>query len=211
MRIRNLNLKNIGPFENTEIEFKPSDGTQEIHIFTGPNGSGKTTLLEALALFFGSPSQNVEAILKRMWSGNSSTIEIIVEEQTLKRDMPFKLSKQQLSYALEPRTRSTFGMTDTIGKVLEIPYLPHIASINEKEEWLPFAYTGYRTVRSIPVNAIQAIEYESWPVAFSEAMAFDKRSLESRNSFTLNQWIANNISTTQKIFYISYSLISFLP
>lgn len=194
MRVTKLNLKNIGPFENTEIEFRPSGGMQEIHIFTGPNGSGKTTLLQSLSIFFGSSRSDIEALLKKMRGGDSSKIEVIVKDQTLKIDMPFGLDRQKLVYALEPQRAFGFGIPDPAYKGYEIPYLPQIASRNEKEEWVSFAYTGYRTVRSIPINAIQEVEYESWSAALNEAMTFDKQSLENRKSFTLNQWIANSIS-----------------
>ena len=57
MKIRKLHLKNIGPFDDAEIEFQPCpEGKAEIHIFTGQNGSGKTTLLMALAHPFSSIS-----------------------------------------------------------------------------------------------------------------------------------------------------------
>ena len=61
MKIRKLQLKNIGVFDDEHIEFKEcefnkdkelKDRKAEIHIFTGQNGSGKTTILQALASAF---------------------------------------------------------------------------------------------------------------------------------------------------------------
>ncbi len=54
MKIRKLQLKNIGVFDDETIEFPPCPvkDKAEIHIFTGQNGSGKTTLLMALASAF---------------------------------------------------------------------------------------------------------------------------------------------------------------
>ena len=54
MKIRKLQLKNIGVFDDETIEFQPcpANDKAEIHIFTGQNGSGKTTLLMALASAF---------------------------------------------------------------------------------------------------------------------------------------------------------------
>lgn len=54
MRIKSLQLNNVGVFENELIEFKPcpSKGKAEIHIFTGTNGTGKSTLLKALVAAF---------------------------------------------------------------------------------------------------------------------------------------------------------------
>jgi DNA repair exonuclease SbcCD ATPase subunit len=47
MKIRKLQLKNIGVFDNETIKFQPCPAKvkAEIHIFTGQNGSGKSTLL----------------------------------------------------------------------------------------------------------------------------------------------------------------------
>lgn len=190
MRIRKLNLKNIGPFEDAEIEFKPCEGTQEIHILTGPNGSGKTTLLQALAIFFGSPPQNVEALLKRMRSDNSSRIQVIVEDNEWDITPDFTVARPGLIRTIEHYSHSYFGAVEFD----KLPYLPGYASNNKKEDWLPFAYNGYRVAQSIPINAIQEFEAGSWYTALSEAMVFDKQILENRNSFTINQWIANNIS-----------------
>ncbi len=54
MRIKSLQLNNVGVFENELIEFKPcpSKSKAEIHIFTGTNGTGKSTLLKAIAASF---------------------------------------------------------------------------------------------------------------------------------------------------------------
>ena len=54
MKIRKLQLKNIGVFDDEIIEFQPCPAKDkaEIHIFTGQNGSGKTTLLMFLASIF---------------------------------------------------------------------------------------------------------------------------------------------------------------
>jgi energy-coupling factor transporter ATP-binding protein EcfA2 len=54
MKIRKLQLKNIGVFDDETIEFKecPAKDKAEIHILTGENGSGKTTILMALASAF---------------------------------------------------------------------------------------------------------------------------------------------------------------
>ncbi len=190
MRIRNLNLKNIGPFEDAEIEFKPSDSTQEIHIFTGPNGSGKTTLLQALAIFFGSPPQNVEALLKRLRPDNSSNIKVTVEDAEWKVPPEFSVNRSALIRTIERYNQSFYGAVE----FFKLPYLPEYVSKNKNENWLPFAYNSFRVARSIPINAIQEFEAGSWYTALSEALIFDKQVLEKSNSFTLNQWIANNIS-----------------
>ncbi len=54
MKIRKLQLKNIGVFDDETIKFQPcrAKDKAEIHIFTGQNGSGKTTILTTLAGVF---------------------------------------------------------------------------------------------------------------------------------------------------------------
>ncbi|HMS40642.1 MAG TPA: AAA family ATPase [Pyrinomonadaceae bacterium] len=54
MKIRKLQLKNIGVFDDETITFQPCPAKDkaEIHIFTGENGTGKTTILMALASAF---------------------------------------------------------------------------------------------------------------------------------------------------------------
>jgi energy-coupling factor transporter ATP-binding protein EcfA2 len=51
MRISQISLKNVGPFDDAVFEFpEPKQGTKgELVLFEGPNGSGKTTLIEGIA------------------------------------------------------------------------------------------------------------------------------------------------------------------
>ena len=63
MRIHNLTLKNIGPFEEAYLEFiGPDDNTEKppVIIITGENGTGKTIVIDAIrALFYGG-AKNIE-------------------------------------------------------------------------------------------------------------------------------------------------------
>jgi predicted ATP-binding protein involved in virulence len=52
INIRQLILKNIGPFAEQKFDFSVTKGQPDIHIFTGANGSGKTTILHAIASQF---------------------------------------------------------------------------------------------------------------------------------------------------------------
>lgn len=53
MKIRNLELENVGVFENLKVEFPDCPKEKaEIHVITGINGSGKSTILKALACMF---------------------------------------------------------------------------------------------------------------------------------------------------------------
>tara|TARA_R100000306_G_scaffold22765_1_gene26138 strand:- start:1057 stop:2277 length:1221 start_codon:yes stop_codon:yes gene_type:complete len=59
MRIRNLNLTNIGPFKKAELEFI-SDNTDELPIIciTGENGTGKSIIIDAIRALFNGRFQN---------------------------------------------------------------------------------------------------------------------------------------------------------
>ena len=52
IKIRQLVLKNIGPYEDEIFDFTIKADSPDIHIFTGSNGTGKTTILHALASTF---------------------------------------------------------------------------------------------------------------------------------------------------------------
>lgn len=191
MRIRKLYLKEIGPFDEVEFEFKPQEkGKAEIHILTGPNGSGKTTVLHALASLFCSvndfqnPNTN-NSFIKRFRNryeigqqcrlranfdeGEPVTINLNVaeDEDSDWISSHVDLSQFRANYIIDAYSqRRSWGI---------------------HTEFFVAAYSGYRILRSANINAIQ--ELKSDP--FSDALDFIK---ESNNSSTLSQWIANNIS-----------------
>ncbi|MBS1811511.1 MAG: AAA family ATPase [Acidobacteria bacterium] len=177
MRIRKLYLKDIGPFDEVEFEFKPQQsGRAEIHILTGPNGCGKTTTLQALTNCEG--VRNSELLAKRFRSGVSSEIQIFMTESP---ELNPKIVR------IRPKDLPKSG-------------IPNILNTqSKKRKWAAFAYTGYRIVASSKINAIQ--DFPENPL--SEALDFNKRStrgdgaipfLGNSGAFTINQWIANNIS-----------------
>ncbi len=55
LRIRGLQLKEVGVFKDLDLAFPEGQASDkaEIHIFVGENGTGKTTLLEAMTCFEG--------------------------------------------------------------------------------------------------------------------------------------------------------------
>ncbi len=189
MRIRKLYLKDIGPFDEVEFEFKPQEkGKAEIHILTGPNGSGKTTVLHALASIFSkaddfnNPSLN-NAFVKRfrdLWkkghqrrllasfdNGKDIEVNINVSEEEGELWRSIDLSQFNTNNSIEAYRQRAHWPPDT--------------------EFFVAAYSGYRYLRAVNVNAIQEAKNDP----FSDALNFTK---ETNNSFTLNQWIANNIS-----------------
>ncbi len=52
IKVEQLDILNVGPFNNEEFDFSIEEGNPDIHIFTGPNGTGKTTVLHSIASAF---------------------------------------------------------------------------------------------------------------------------------------------------------------
>ena len=186
MRIRKLQLKNIGTFDAAEFEFKPqAEGKAEVHILTGPNGSGKTTILYALASVFDNlQNQNSESnrpsnyFAKRFWHF---------------KNLPDNLYQSELIASFdEGETVKVFGQENgrlsytTNNSIIDI-YKHSIVNIPSQFEFefAVLAYSGYRYVRSSKIISIQ----ESTENPLFTSLEFFKQP-----GFTINQWIANNIS-----------------
>jgi predicted ATPase len=62
MRVLELGLKNIGPFDEARVEFLSPDRATEpgVTLLTGMNGTGKTILLDAIRGFFGTQYGQLE-------------------------------------------------------------------------------------------------------------------------------------------------------
>src|SRR5690606_29537987 len=53
MKLKNLHLKNIGPFLNDTIEFATWENSKsQVTILTGENGTGKTIIIDAIRKVF---------------------------------------------------------------------------------------------------------------------------------------------------------------
>ncbi len=191
MRIRKLYLKDIGPFDEVEFEFKPQEsGKAEIHILTGPNGSGKTTVLHALASIFSkaddftNPNAN-NAFIKRFRK-------LDVERKQPKLCSVFDEGADVKVNVYDSVEETSQMLTRSID-LSEFSSNSSIEAYRQRASWPPHteffvaAYSGYRLIRAANVNAIQEIKYSP----FSDALDFIK---EANSSFTINQWIANNIS-----------------
>ena len=198
MKIRKLQLKNIGVFDDETIEFQPCPAKDkaEIHIFTGQNGSGKTTILMALACRFeyfmrsnviipenSHPLPN--NFHKRFRESGSVSIisdyfssgEHFVKTTLIKdKDFLYPIGSQE-----EQSPSDYWVSARSKGKPFD----------NEMDfRFAPFAFSGYRHIENEPVQA------NYLPKVFnplSQSLEFVKDYREE-SEITINQLVANNIS-----------------
>jgi len=190
MRIKSIQLKNIGVFKNEEIKFKKktSKSKAEIHILTGPNGSGKSTLLYALASTF-----------DHFEKGHANH----VSNFFYKRFRHFK--KVKGAYESEAVINIDGGYV----KVYGCPNCKSIHSTTSNQkirnyrnmiidgprenfsfEFIAFAYSGYRYIKSETINSVK--DFAGNPLG--QSLEFVKnRADDEAYDFSINQWIMNNL------------------
>lgn len=196
MKIRKLQLKNIGVFDDETIEFQPclAKDKAEIHILTGENGSGKSTILMALASGFDTFDKHRELdITPRGLSNNLHKrfrFDSEITKFEINTDLEFvklkvlgdKYYKLATCEALSLQTtdyewwaNSIYGLSDNNRKKLNFRV---------------FAFSGYRQIQSERIEAIKEPK-EFNPL--SQSLEFVKDYNQS-NELTINQLIGNNIS-----------------
>lgn len=209
MKIRSLTLKNIGVFEDETISFPEKQDKNmavstgaEIHILTGQNGTGKTTILQALAsgvitsppfsFFLDSRSNNtIKNFEKRFHFANDVSVTLNFDNG-FQRQLGIKVS----SYFNrdKPYISRLNDLTEDEGQFHS--YLLELENEqfeNERNRFLfnyiAFAYSGYRFVEH--EDKIDIKEKSNYN-PLDSALEFNKT--DNENDYTLNQWLANNIS-----------------
>lgn len=198
MKIRKLQLKNIGVFDDETIEFQPCPAKDkaEIHILTGQNGSGKSTILQALACRFEyfmranvTTPENSHPLPNNFHKRfrDKGSVSIISDyfssgehfvKTTLRKDENF----------LYP-----LGMQEE-----QSPSDYWVSSLSKGEpfdnemsfRFAPFALSGYRHIQNERVEAIY--EPRNFNPLF-QSLEFIK-DYDRENQLSINQLIANNIS-----------------
>ena len=176
MRITQLELKNIGVFEDQTIVFQPKTAADkaEIHILTGVNGSGKSTILYALASAFSLTPEYIQRRLR--YRDERSELQVTLLNSTA---TPIQLKighrpNQPLDYL------SRHQIIDTYRESLH----QRIEVIQEQEfEFALFAYSGTRTIVSVNIGAIQELSTNPLQNSLHFQESVDPRQLL--------QWIAN--------------------
>ena len=199
MKIRKLQLKNIGVFDDETIEFQscPVKDKAEIHILTGENGTGKTTILIALASLFSLNSNEDNNILtfnfnknnigKRLRNNSSNEIGFNVEDKDLSKTFTFHVGKSNDERFIQPLI--DYGKNKIVSKLTS--YLNR--QLPEKKlryfgfSFAVFAYSGYREIKNEKIK----LNKESYKNYLYQALDFIK---EENPQFTINQWLADNLS-----------------
>lgn len=191
MRIRKLYLKDIGPFNEVEFEFKPQAvGKAEVHILTGPNGSGKTTTLQALASLFCRTedfrNENLNnAFIKRFRSTSNGPRQDYQRRlyASFDKSNDIEIRWLQKARGIVSIDFSLFNVNEEIEIYRQLGNFPPV-----NNDFFVVAYSGYRNIHSANINAIE--EPSNNPLA--DSLDFVKDNHRSR--FSINQWVANNIS-----------------
>ncbi|HRH42826.1 MAG TPA: AAA family ATPase [Pyrinomonadaceae bacterium] len=209
MKIRKLQLKNIGVFDDEEIEFKgcPAKDKAEIHILTGENGTGKTTLLESITYLFNREQKELQN------SDISSSDYLDYGFQRKKRLRNYKKSPKRQMYEFDydenvpneylnfdffvrcefdDKSAGFFAISRIDKKIGDQTIQLHGGKIEDYPDgtYAVFAYSGYRSITSSRVVALRDEENFN---PLEQSLNFVKDS-SKRNQLTINQLIANYIS-----------------
>ncbi|MEY4904718.1 MAG: hypothetical protein RLZZ292_2533, partial [Bacteroidota bacterium] len=187
MRIQQIQLENIGVFENQTVVFPPcpTQDKAEIHIFTGNNGVGKSTLLKSLVSVFDNLTH----------CGGKDSAKIF---NYLRKDTNAKIDCCKGTVLLEDNnTINFYGCdggenhvhSDTTSK--EILFYKELQNQQErpktKLKFACFAYSGYRFV-DIDANHNSENDYNRNPLY--EALDFYKKF---NSGYIIRNWIKSSV------------------
>jgi predicted ATP-binding protein involved in virulence len=193
MKIRKLQLKNIGVFDDETINFQecPAKDKAEIHILTGENGSGKTTILMALASLF--REQEDEFFSKRQRVDDIIGCQCLI---TLDDEKTYSTYKDQISSDRSVITilgsyANDLQFNKDLQKYVEISSSkePHIFTQFQQFDnfkFAVFAYSGYRRLVDEPI--IIGKQYNE--NLLRQSLEFSK---DENSQFTINQWLGQNL------------------
>ena len=179
MKIRKLHLKNIGVFDDEEINFQecPAKDKAEIHILTGENGTGKTTILMALAYPFSKVSLKI----------GDGGLELEKRIRKVQKEVDQEFIKvcfdDNRIYESRIYFDGSFGATATFEK-------PKIDSEDTHSNYAVFAFSGQRQTKT---ERIETIKEPKDFNPLSQSLNFVKDYTQA-NELTINQLIANNFS-----------------
>lgn len=203
MKIKSLQIKNIGVFDDEEIIFPESKSNDkaDIHIFTGINGSGKSTILFALSSAFDYFEKEHKHHVSNFFYKRFRFFE--KKEGAKGNEKEYK-SEAKVSFAKEPLVH-IYGCPSCKGvhATTESKKIDIYSNFNVfpptyefQFEFAAFAYSGYRYIKSEEINTLK--EFEGNPLYHS--LEFVKNRSESNGMYSINQWILNNFSNEALLF-----------
>ncbi len=202
MKIRQLQLKNIGVFDDEEINFQecPTKDKAEIHILTGENGTGKTTILEGITYLFDPNKQGITATRRfrefdKIPSREATNINDSDDKSYQHLDIAvraefenglhslFGIVKNDQSLGIKRFTNYERGEIEIYEKKLEDPNSVIF-------DYAIFAFSSYRHIEN---ERVQANYLPKNFNPLSQSLEFIK-DYRKEGEITINQLVANNIS-----------------
>jgi len=187
IRLGNLHIKNVGPFEEQEFDFhfdKDKDHP-DIHIFTGANGTGKTTILHSMADIFNVKSQRINNFHKRFRNDKSIIVIQVINKKTSNEFGKVISGCNFYDLPDEENLLSNHFKFESRKKLIEfISYRSNSVDIglSTNIKFAAFGYSGYRLINSTVIKNID--EPNDNPLHL--ALEFDKK-IEKNNN--ISNWI----------------------
>ncbi len=201
MKIRKLQLKNIGVFDDETIEFQecPEKDKAEIHILTGENGSGKTTILQALAsAFLLRPlvtdhktiyrvglNTTKNGFSKKIRRHNKAELGISFTESNTTKDFLFFISANEDNQSQKITNLSYQNKVDE--KLIFYSIASEQYLLKRMFSFFVAGYSGYRRIKDEKINLFDEVDENP----LYQALDFVK---DENSKFTVNQWLGRNLS-----------------
>ncbi len=222
MKIRKLQLKNIGVFDDETIEFQPCPAKDkaEIHIFTGQNGSGKTTILMGLSSLFALESKAKDIAEKdEGWIENNRWFEaqLNLEKNGLEKRLRKKIVESknndyyntQFSFDVSYKNileRYDFNYSRAIGQQIINIVFVNTLDINKVVDEAILSYPT--RLEDYPIYHLDfaAFAYSGYRRIKDEKINLSDEIEENplrqaldfikdeNSKFTINQWLGRNLS-----------------
>jgi len=214
IKVRQLYIQNVGPFNGETFDFSVEEGHPDIHIFTGPNGSGKTTILHALASEFDYFENDHKEHLSNLFYKRFHYAENDKREMAksyahsiLTNKKTEKVIDKVVCYRCEKCGNLHQNYDKTISHNLRISkrgndykWDPHSSDLlnyanaiirkdisNQTFKFAIFGYSGYRLISSTEVKVNQNEDFNP----LSLALEFVKKNNENNN---ISNWIVSRYS-----------------
>jgi predicted ATP-binding protein involved in virulence len=191
MRIDQIILKDVGPFQDATIDLPPGQDPKlaDVYLLTGPNGCGKSTVLYALAAMLGGfkPELGPELLSRRL-RGKDAFVELLAgaKRRLAGFRLPDRAEPLQVVHA-----GSSYGVFVSSNQVLGGPSeadYSHLAGTpdlwrSNRFNWAAFCYAGKRSLDRGAVQQVQDVTTSP----FAQSLSF----LDSPRTGELASWIVN--------------------